>query len=284
MGKIIKGKPVADEITTKLVSEVEGLKAQGIIPKLVIVRVGQNTDDISYEKGAVKRCSRIGIEVEVKNFTGEITQEEFIAEIEKMNCDSTINGIIILRPPPPQIDEGKIKYIIEPLKDVDCFNPANMSKILEGEPSGFSPCTASAVMEILRYYKVQISGKRAVVIGRSMVVGKPLSMLLLNCNATVTICHSKTENIGSVCSEADIVVACVGKAEMVDSNYIKEGAVVIDVGINVDHDGKLCGDIDTENCIEKSGMITPVPGGVGAVTTSILAKHVVRACRLQHEI
>lgn len=284
MGRLIKGKPVADAISSELFFEVKKLKTKNIVPKLVVVRIGKNGNDIAYERGILKRCNTIGIDVELKKLSENISQDDFIAEIRKINCDKTSNGIMIFRPLPRHIDENVVKFAIDSKKDVDCLSPLNMSKVLENDNSGFVPCTSAAVMEILKYYKCPIQGKRAVVIGRSMVVGKPLALLLLNANATVTICHSKTENIKQISSEADILVVCIGRSNMVDSSYIKPGAVVIDVGINVDENGKLCGDVNTDECNKKVDMITPVPGGVGSVTTSILAKQVVEACRFQNNI
>lgn len=282
MGQIIKGKLVADAISEDLTKKVEELKKNGLVPKLVIVRVGANPSDLSYERGALKRCQSIGILAEVKELPEDITQSDFIKELEKVNNDKNVHGILIFRPLPKGLDENVIKYVISPDKDMDCFSPVNVAKIMENDPTGFAPCTPSAVMEILKYYNVPMKGKKAVVVGRSMVVGKPVSMLLLNENATVTICHSKTQDMPAVCSEADILVVGIGKAKMINSKYVKEGAVVIDVGINLDPEGNLCGDVDTDDCIEKSSMITPVPGGVGSVTTSILAKHVVKACIQQN--
>ncbi len=278
MGQIIKGKLVADAISENLSKKVEELKKKGMSPKLVIVRVGANPSDLSYERGALKRCSSIGILAEVNELPGNISQDDFIIELEKINKDKDVHGILIFRPLPKQLDETAIKYVISPEKDMDCLSPVNVAKIMENDATGFAPCTPSAVMEILKYYNVPLKGKKAVVVGRSMVVGKPVSMLLLNENATVTICHSKTQDMPIVCSEADILVVGIGKAKMIKSNYVKNDAVVIDVGINVDEDGNLCGDVDTDDCVNKSSMITLVPGGVGSVTTSILAKHVVRAC------
>ena len=282
MGQIIKGKPVADAISTNLTKKVEVLITKGINPKLTIVRVGNNPSDLAYERGALKRCESIGILTEVKELPEEISQSDFIKELERVNCDKDVNGILIFRPLPKQLNESVIKYVITPEKDIDCLSPINVAKVMENDATGFAPCTPSAVMEILRYYDVPRSGKRAVVVGRSMVVGKPLSMLLLNENATVTICHSKTQDMIEVCAEADILVVCIGKAKMINAEYIKQGAVVIDVGINVDENGNMCGDVDTEDCASKAQMITPVPAGVGSVTTSILASHVVKACMLQH--
>jgi len=284
MGQIIKGKPVADSISEDLTKKVEMLKTKGVAPKLTIVRVGVNPSDLAYERGALKRFASIGIATEVKELSLEITQGDFISELEKINKDDSVNGILIFRPLPKQLDEKVIKYIIAPEKDVDCLSPVNVAKVMENDATGFAPCTPSAVMEILKYYNVPMKGKKAVVVGRSMVVGKPVSMLFLNENATVTICHSKTQNIPTVCEDGDILVVGIGKAKMIDSSYVKCGAVVIDVGINVDENGNMCGDVDTEDCLDKVSMLTPVPEGVGSVTTSILAKHVVKACIQQNRI
>ncbi len=281
-GQIIKGKPVADKISENLIKEVNGLSKEGIIPKLAIVRVGARPDDLAYERGALKRCQTIGIETEVIELEENITQEEYIKAVHKLNEDEKVNGILTFRPLPKHLNEDVIKYEIDPNKDIDCFNPINISKILENDKSGYPPCTPTAVVEILKYYDVDLSGANIVVLGRSMVVGKPVSMLLLNENATVTICHSRTKNLPEITSNADILVAAVGKANMVKEEYIKDGAIVIDVGINVDDQGNLCGDVDTNNVLDKVSMITPVPGGVGSVTTSILASHVVKACKLQN--
>ncbi len=281
-GQIIKGKPVADKISQELINEVNNLVKEGINPKLAVVRVGSRPDDLAYERGALKRCQTIGIETEVVELPENISQEEYINVIHKLNDDKKVNGILAFRPLPKHLNEDEIKYHIDPKKDVDCFNPINTAKIVENDKSGFPPCTPTAVVEILKHYDIDLSGANIAVLGRSMVVGKPVSMLLLNENATVTICHSRTKNLPEISSKADIVVAAVGKAKMVTADYVKDGAVVIDVGINVDNNGNLCGDVDTENLLEKVSMITPVPGGVGSVTTSILASHVVKACKLQN--
>ncbi|GAA0863372.1 bifunctional 5,10-methylenetetrahydrofolate dehydrogenase/5,10-methenyltetrahydrofolate cyclohydrolase [Paraclostridium tenue] len=281
-GQIIKGKPVADKISENLIKEVNDLSKEGITPKLAIVRVGARPDDLAYERGALKRCQTIGIETEVIELEENITQEEYIKAVHKLNEDEKVNGILTFRPLPKHLNEDIIKYEIDPNKDIDCFNPINISKILENDKSGYPPCTPTAVVEILKYYDVDLSGANIVVLGRSMVVGKPVSMLLLNENATVTICHSRTKNLPEITSNADILVAAVGKANMVKEEYIKDGAIVIDVGINVDDQGNLCGDVDTNNVLDKVSMITPVPGGVGSVTTSILASHIVKACKLQN--
>lgn len=278
MGVLIKGKPVADHITNEVKEQVLALKEKGVNPKLKIIRVGHRDDDLAYERGALKRMSTCGIEAEVCELDENISQDDLISEIKKSNEDVSVHGILIFRPLPSHIDENAIKYIIDYNKDVDCFSPVNVAKITEGDNTGFAPCTPSAVIEMLDFYNVDLTGKNAVVLGRSMVVGKPLSLLLLQKNATVTVCHSKTSDLDKVSSSADVLVSAIGKAKMVNESFVKKDAVVIDVGINVDSNGKMCGDVDTDNCVEKCSMITPVPGGVGAVTTSVLAKHVVRAC------
>lgn len=281
-GQMIKGKPVADKISEELIKEVNELIEMGINPKLSIVRVGARGDDLAYERGALKRCQSIGINTEVLELAEDISQEEYIEVLHKLNDDKSVHGILCFRPLPDHLNEEAIKYVIKPEKDVDCFSPINAAKIMEGDDSGFPPCTPTAVVEILKHYGVELKGSKVTVLGRSMVVGKPAAMLLLNEHATVTICHSRTKDLSEVTSQADILVAAVGRAKMVKENFIKEGAVVIDVGINVDEEGKLCGDVDTNAALNKVSMITPVPAGVGSVTTSILAKHLVKACKLQN--
>ena len=282
--KIIKGKPVADRITENLIEETKKLKELDIVPKLAIVRIGENPDDMSYERGAMNRCAKIGIDVQNIVLQGDVSEGEYIEVIKNLNDDKNINGILCLRPLPKNINENKVKYIIDAKKDVDCFNPINSAKLFEGEKDGYAPCTPEAVMKILNHYEVDLSGKKVVVLGRSLIVGKPVSIMLMGENATVTICHSKTENLAEEAKNADVLVAAIGRAKMVDKSYIKEGATVIDVGINVDESGNLCGDVDTESAIGIAKMITPVPAGVGSVTTSVLAEHVIKACKIQNNI
>ena len=283
MGEIIKGKPVGDAVSEVLKSECEELVKGGIQPKLAILRVGAKANDLSYEKGALKKCEAIGIETEVTELPDGTTQEQYIETLQKLNDDSSVHGILTFRPLPEGIDEEVIKNIIAPEKDVDCFSPMNTAKLMEGDKTGFPPCTPTAVVEILKYYNTPLKGANVVVLGRSMVVGKPVSMLLLGENSTVTICHSKTKDLPKVCAKADVLVVGVGRARMVTSDYIKEGAVVIDVGINAKPEGGgICGDVDTDDVVRKASMVTPVPAGVGSVTTSILAKHVIKACKQQN--
>lgn len=283
MGEIIKGKPVGDALSEVLKGECEALVKDGIQPKLAILRVGAKPNDLSYEKGALKKCDTIGIKAEVTELPEGTTQEQYIEALEKLNKDSSVNGILTFRPLPKGIDEEVIKNVIAPEKDVDCFSPMNTAKLMEGDKTGFPPCTPTAVVEILKHYNVPLKGSKVVVLGRSMVVGKPVSMLLLGENATVTICHSKTQDLQKVCADADVLVAGVGRARMVTADYVKEGAVVIDVGINAKPEGGgICGDVDTDDVVGKASMVTPVPAGVGSVTTSILAKHVIKACKQQN--
>ena len=283
MGEIIKGKPVGDALSEVLKGECEALVKDGIQPKLAILRVGAKPNDLSYEKGALKKCDTIGIKAEVTELPEGTTQKQYIEALEKLNKDSSVHGILTFRPLPKGIDEEVIKNVIAPEKDVDCFSPMNTAKLMEGDKTGFPPCTPTAVVEILKHYNVPLKGAKVVVLGRSMVVGKPVSMLLLGENATVTICHSKTQDLQKVCADADVLVAGVGRARMVTADYVKEGAVVIDVGINAKPEGGgICGDVDTDDVVGKASMVTPVPAGVGSVTTSILAKHVIKACKQQN--
>lgn len=279
MGQIIKGKPVADAITAELQKDVEALKAQGITPKLKIVRVGAREDDLAYERGALSRMEKCGIAAEVLELPVDIEQADFVKALKAVNDDPAVHGILLFRPLPKQLDMEEIKFVVDAVKDIDCMNPLNAEKIFEGDKTGYPPCTSQACVEILDHYAVDLKGKNVAVVGRSMVVGKPLAMLLLDKNATVTICHSRTADLPAVCRQNDVVIAAVGRAEMVKGDFINEGTVVIDVGINVNAEGKLCGDVKFDECVEKASMITPVPAGVGSVTTSVLAKHVVKACK-----
>ena len=270
----MKGASVSAKIREQI---EEKLAVLGTVPKLTIIRVGENPDDISYEKSATKKLTSFGLDVETKVFSGDITDEEFKREFMAINTDESVDGILMLRPLSKQINEHDIEKMIDPAKDLDGISPENIAKIFSGDDSGFAPCTAEAVVCMLKMNDIDLSGKHVAVVGRSMVVGRPLSMLLLHENATVTVCHSRTANLPSVCKEADILAVCVGRAKMIDKTYVKQDAVVIDVGINVDADGKLCGDVDFADIEEKAFAATPVPGGVGAVTTAILAQHLVRA-------
>jgi len=281
MADILKGKPVAQAINDSIKNEIASLKEEGITPAICIVRVGERPDDIAYENNIKKNCEYTGIDCRVFAVKSDICMEKYTALIKQLNADKSIHGILPFRPLPKHLDEEVLKNIIDPKKDIDCVSPVNLQKVFCGEMDGFAPCTPSAVMEILKYYNIPLKGASAVVIGRSLVVGKPLSMMLLDENATVTICHSRTANIPEYTLRADIVVAAIGKARAVDEKYLDEKSVVIDVGINDGGDGKICGDVDYKAVCDRVKAITPVPGGVGSVTTSILLKHVIMACKNQ---
>lgn len=267
------------EVSAKIKEQVQAslAKWQGVIPKLAIVRVGENPDDISYERGAMKKMEAFGLRVESYVFPADISDGDFKQEFQRVNEDADVAGILLLRPLPKQICEKDIEMMINPVKDLDGISPANIAKVFAGDTTGFAPCTAEAVIEVLKANEIAIEGKRVTIVGRSMVVGKPLSMLMLKENATVTVCHTRTKNLAETCQSAEILVAAAGKAKMLDERFVGEGAIVIDVGINVDEDGKLCGDVDFDRIQEQAAMATPVPGGVGAVTTAVLAKHLVQA-------
>jgi methylenetetrahydrofolate dehydrogenase (NADP+)/methenyltetrahydrofolate cyclohydrolase len=279
--KLLTGKEVAQKMDLDIQKDVQELKAKGVNPALRIMIVGGAEDSVFYANSAKKMAEKNGIACEIEQFAGTMSQDEFVKILKDRNADKKIHGIIVMRPFPKQISENVVKYILAPEKDIDCFNPVNAGKIMAGDMTGFPPATPQAVMEILRFYQVPMSGKEAVVIGRSMVVGKPLSMLLLGENATVTVCHSRTQDLPGVCRRADILVAAIGKAKMITKDYIKPGATVVDVGINPEGD-KFVGDVDTDPAKDVAGAITPVPGGVGTVTTRVLLKHVVKAAKLQN--
>ncbi|SFG21375.1 bifunctional 5,10-methylenetetrahydrofolate dehydrogenase/5,10-methenyltetrahydrofolate cyclohydrolase [Oribacterium sp. WCC10] len=275
----LKGKLIADRIKGECLDFVG--KYNGILPALAILRVGDKEADIAYERNIKKRFVDFGLEAKDYELPANCTNEEFQEVFDFINNDPDIHGILVMRPLPEHIDEEAMLKKMNPLKDLDGITDANVAGIMRGDKDAFAPCTAQAVVEILKGYNIEMAGKRACIIGRSMVVGKPLSMLLLKENATVTVCHSKTVNIKSVASEADIVVAAIGKAKQISGGYVKEDATVIDVGINVDEQGNLSGDCDWDQIVLKAGAATPVPGGVGTVTTAVLAKHLVDAARLQ---
>ncbi len=279
--KLLTGKEVAQKLDQDIQKDVQELKTKGVSPALRIMIVGDAADSVTYANSAKKMAEKNGIACAIEQLPAATSQDEFLQILRDRNADRNIHGIIVMRPFPKQIREDVVKHILAPEKDVDCFNPVNAGKIMAGDMTGFPPATPQAVMEILRFYQIPMSGKEAVVIGRSMVVGKPMSMLLLGENATVTVCHSKTHDLPGVCRRADILVAAIGKAKMISKEYIKNGATVMDVGINVEGD-KLFGDVDTEPAKEVAGAITPVPGGVGTVTTRVLLKHVVKAAKLQN--
>ncbi|MDD3168774.1 MAG: bifunctional 5,10-methylenetetrahydrofolate dehydrogenase/5,10-methenyltetrahydrofolate cyclohydrolase [Eubacteriales bacterium] len=278
---LLKGKPVADKIKEEIIKAVEERKnAGGAPPKLAVLRVGERADDVAYETRILKNCAELGIEAEVTAVDFDISMIDFMVVLNSLNEDTKTHGILIFRPLPRQLDMEAISRAIKPEKDIDCMSPVNAEKIFTGDQSGIPPCTPEAVIELLKYYQYELNGKNVAVVNRSMVLGKPLSMLLLAENATVTICHSKTKDLPRVTSAAEIVVTGVGKGKFFGKNYFTEHSIVIDVGINTE-DGILCGDVDFKGVSESVAAITPVPGGVGTVTSMILLAHVIRAMKLQ---
>lgn len=275
--EVLKGIEVAKAINEEIAEKMKGWRKA--LPHLAIIRVGENPDDIAYERGAVKKMDKVGFLVSSYIYKEEISNEEFLKEFDRINKDETVDGILLLRPLPKHIDEKEVERRVDPKKDIDGISPYNMARVYAGEKDGFAPCTAEAVLEMLDFAGIDLTGKRVTVIGRSLVIGKPVAQLLIGRNATVTVCHTRTKNIKDRCREAEVLVAAAGSAKMVTADFVSDGAVVIDVGINVDPDGNLCGDVDFDNVAEHTSLITPVPGGVGSVTTSVLAKHVLRAAK-----
>ena len=283
MAKLLKGKDVVEALNEKLSKDVEELKAKGITPTLGILRVGERPDDLSYERGALKRCEQVGVEVKVTALPEDISEKEFFDTLDKLNNNITIHGILMFRPLPKHIDGEKARKLLRADKDVDGCTDLSLAGVFTNTNLGFAPCTAEAAMEILKYYGVELSGKKVAVIGRSLVIGRPVAMMLMHENATVTICHTKTVDVPFITKDADIVVVASGQMESVGAEYLREGQTVIDVGISWnDEKNKLCGDVRFDEAEPIVDAITPVPGGVGGVTTSILVKHVVESAQRVH--
>ncbi len=270
----LRGMPVVKSMCAALAPRLEALKERGIIPKLTIIRVGANPDDLSYEKGILKRFHDNGAEVEVKELSPDVSQETLEALIVSLNEDSSVHGILLFRPLPRSLDEKRISALIDPQKDVDGMGELNLAGVFAGKKDSYPPCTPQAVVELLDGYGIDCTGKRVVIVGRSVVVGKPLSMLLLQKNATVTVCHTKTENLKAECRRADILIACAGVAKMIKPSFTNPKQIIVDVGINF-AEGKLCGDVDYDEVAPLVAGITPVPGGVGTITSTVILKHTV---------
>lgn len=283
MAKIIDGKAVAGEVKAKVAQEVLELKGQGISVGLAVVIVGDDPASRVYVNNKKKACEAVGIYSEEYALPASATQRELLELVDKLNRDAKIHGILVQSPLPEGLDEAALVETISPQKDVDAFHAYNVGKIMQGKYT-FLPCTPAGVMELLRSAGVEVCGKRCVVIGRSDIVGKPMAMLLLHQNGTVTICHSRTQNLKEICREADILVSAVGKAGFVTGDMIKPGAAVIDVGMNRNQEGKLCGDVVFAEAEPVAGCITPVPGGVGPMTIAMLMKNTVTAAKLQNGI
>ena len=279
---LLDGKKVSALVKAEVAEEVKVLNEQGISVCLAVIIVGEDPASKIYVRNKKRSCEECGIKSLEYALPENTSQEELLALINKLNSDKEVNGILVQMPLPKHLSEKAVIDAISPLKDVDAFTDANVGKIMIGSYN-FLPCTPAGVMELLKSENIDIEGKNCVVIGRSNIVGKPMSMLLLHKNATVTICHSKTRDIASICKNADLIVAAVGKKHFLTADMVKEGAIIIDVGINRDENGKVCGDVDFENVKEKASYITPVPGGVGPMTISVLMKNTLKAAALQRD-
>lgn len=283
MAKIIDGKAVSAAVRSKIAEETAELKKQGIVPGLAVVIVGDDPASRVYVNNKKKACAEVGFLSEEYALPAETTQEELLALVDRLNHRDDIHGILVQLPLPKHLDEKSVIEAINPAKDVDAFHPSNVGRIMIGDYH-FLPCTPAGVMELIDSVGIDVCGKRAVVVGRSNIVGKPMSMLLLHRHATVTICHSRTKDLPAVCKEADILVAAVGRAKMITADYVKEGAVVIDVGMNRDENNKLCGDVDFASVEPVAGAITPVPGGVGPMTIAMLMRNTLTAAKVAHQL
>lgn len=273
----IKGKDIVEKNLEDLKKKIEELKAKGIVPTLAIVRVGERPDDMAYEKGATNRFTKLELGVHHETLDQDITQDDFLKRIEALNQDPKIHGILVLNPLPDQLSIEQVIAMLNPAKDIDGLTAMNMAKIYQGDASGFAPCTAQGVIDILETVVGDLKGKKITVIGSGLVIGKPVSLMAMNKKATVTVCNSKTPDTKEECRRADIIISATGRAKMVNADYVREGQYIIDVGINQDEDGNMCGDVDYDAVKHIVAGITPVPGGVGSVTTFVLAKQVVKA-------
>ena len=278
MAEFLMGKAVAEAINARTAKAVEELKEKGVIPTLCIVRVGERPDDLSYERGAIKRADAVGVSVVKRLFPEDVTEEELIEAIQTINVDETIHGVLMFRPLPRHINEDRVCNALFPEKDMDGITDISMAGVYAQKPLGFPPCTAQAVIELIDHYGIELKGKNVTVIGRSLVIGKPVTMMLIKKNATVTICHTRTRDVAAECRRADVLVAAAGSAGMIKAEHVHEGQNVIDVGINWSEEKqKIVGDVDFDEVSPIVSALTPVPGGVGAVTTSVLMSHVVES-------
>lgn len=277
MATILKGAPVVAAMNERNAALCEQLKAKGITPTLAVVRVGEREDDLSYERGVTTRCGKVGVAVKQFVLPADATQEQLLRVLDEVNTDDGIHGCLLFRPLPKQFDDRTVRAALRPEKDIDGITDGSLAGVFTNTAIGYPPCTAQACLEILKYYQVPLSGRRAVVVGRSLVVGKPAAMMLDRENATVTLCNSRTQDLPALCKEADIVVVAMGRQGFIGSDCLCEGQVVVDVGIHVNAEGKLCGDVRFDEAEPLVEAITPVPGGVGTVTTSVLVGHVVDA-------
>ena len=283
MTTILDGKKVAAHLSEEIREVVEKSHALGITPKVAFVRVGALSDSISYENAAVKRFEKLGIETERFSFPEDVSARAFLNRLREINEDYDINGILLLQPIPKHIDMKRVVEIMNPVKDIDGMTPDNLGKLIAKEENRLEPCTPAAVMEMLKFYDIDLKGKNVTVVGASAVVGKPLSILMMNQEATVTTCNLYTDDLKAKCENADVIVSAAGAVNLIDEEHVKEGAIVVDVGINFNDEGKLVGDVNYDAVKDKTSYITPVPGGIGAITTTVLAYHLMLATDYQKE-
>ena len=284
MASILKGAPVVAAMNERNAALCEQLKTKGVVPTLAVVRVGAREDDLSYERGVMTRCGKVGVEVKQYLLPADAAQDDLLKVIAEINADDAIHGCLLFRPLPKQFDDRTVRAALAPEKDIDGITDGSLAGVFTNTDLGYAPCTAQACLEILKHYNVPLSGKRAVVVGRSLVVGKPAAMMLDRENATVTLCHTRTADLAAECRRAELLIAAAGRAGIIGANCLSPGQVVIDVGINVDAAGHLVGDVDFAAAEAVVGAVTPVPGGVGAVTTSVLARHVLDAAAKSADI
>lgn len=283
MGKAINGKEIREHTLKDIAAQVGQLKSKGINPRLAVILVGDDPASKIYVSNKKKSCESVGIESLEYTLPAETTTEQLLALIDELNADASVNGFICQLPVPRHIDKSAVLERISPVKDVDCFHPVNVGLLSQGKAQ-LMPCTPAGIIKMLEYEQIDIAGKNCVVIGRSDIVGKPMAMLMLQKNATVTVCHSATADLPAVTRTADILIAAVGKPKFVTSDMVKDGAVIIDVGMDRDENGKLCGDVDFDGVIDKAALVTPVPGGVGLMTTAMLMHNTVTAAKIQHNL
>lgn len=281
MATILKGAPVVAAMNERNAALCEQLKAKGITPTLAVVRVGEREDDLSYERGVIARCGKVGVEVKQFLLPADASQDDLLKVIAEVNAEDTIHGCLLFRPLPKQFNDRTVRAALASEKDIDGITDDSLAGVFTNTDLGYAPCTAQACLEILKYYNIPLSGRRAVVVGRSLVVGKPAAMMLDRENATVTICNSRTRDLPALCREADVLVVAMGRRGAIGADCLREGQVVVDVGIHVNEEGKLCGDVRFDEAEPIVEAVTPVPGGVGTVTTSVLVGHVVDAASAQ---
>lgn len=281
MSVILKGAPVVAAMNEANAARCAALREKGVVPTLAVVRVGAREDDLSYEKGVMARCAKVGVEVKQFLLPADAAQEELLGVIACINADPSIHGCLLFRPLPRQFDDRTVRAALAPEKDIDGITDGSLAGVFTNTALGYPPCTAQACLEILKFYGIPLSGRRAVVVGRSLVVGKPAAMMLDRENATVTLCNSRTRELPALCREADVLVVAMGRRGAIGADCLREGQVVVDVGIHVNEEGKLCGDVRFDEAEPIVEAVTPVPGGVGTVTTSVLVGHVVDAASAQ---